>query len=71
MQRKKPHTCFWTVLATTNVLALIYPMDLLHDAKSGDESLFGAILLIGLVFLLLVVDAVSILSADLIGNSKP
>lgn len=71
MERKKSHTRFWTVLASINVLTLIYPMDLLHCAKSGDESPFGAILLIGLVFLLVVVDAVSILAADLIGNSKP
>jgi hypothetical protein len=70
MKRNKPNTQFWKVLATVNVLALIYPINLLHRAETADENLFAALALIGVVFLLLTVDAVSMVAREVIGDTK-
>jgi hypothetical protein len=70
MKRNKPNTQFWKVLAMVNVLALIYPIGLLHRAESADENLFAAFALIGVVFLLLTVDAVSMVAREVIGDIK-
>jgi hypothetical protein len=63
MKTNKPTKEFWTVLTMVNVLALIYPIYLMHGAESADETLFAAVALIGIVFLLMTVDAVSIVVA--------
>jgi hypothetical protein len=68
MKNTKPSTQFWTVLTTVNVLALIYPIHLLHHAENPGESLFATLAFIGLAFLLTVVDAVSIMIAYAIGS---
>lgn len=60
MKRNKPNKQFWSVLATLNVLAMIYPINLMLRAESSDEELFAAFAVIGVAFLLLTVDAVSI-----------
>ena len=70
MKRNKPNTQFWRVLATINVLALIYPIDLVHRAETADENLFAAFALIGVVFLLLTVDAISMVAREVIGDTK-
>ena len=70
MKRNKPSTQFWTVLSTVNLVALIYPINLLHRAESADENLFAAFALVGSLFLLMVVDAVSIVVRDVIGDIK-
>jgi len=70
MKKNKPSTNFWGVLATVNVLALTYPINRLHRADSTDETLFAVFALIGSLFVLIVVDAVSILVADVIGNLR-
>ena len=70
MKTSKPTTEFWTVLTIVNVLALIYPINLLHGAESADESLFAALALIGVVFLLITVDAVSIAVAGVFDTAK-
>jgi len=54
---------FWLVLALTNLLTLSYPIILLHRAETADAQLLAALALIGSVFLLLIVDFVSILVA--------
>ena len=51
-------------MLTVNIVTLVYPINLLLRANSVDENLFAAFALIGLVFLLMVVDAVSILVAE-------
>ena len=61
MNKNKPSANFWGVLATVNVLALMYPIMLLHSADSADETLFAAFALIGFLFVLMVIDAVSIM----------
>jgi hypothetical protein len=58
------------VLALVNVLALIYPINLSLRAKSVDDSLFATFVLIASVFLLALVDAISIVSADAAGTGK-
>jgi len=68
MKTDKPTTRFWAVLAVVNTLVLIYPIGLLHRAESADEHVFAARMLIGFVFLLAVVDAVSIVVADVVGK---
>jgi hypothetical protein len=61
MKRNKPNAQFWTLLAAVNLLVVTYPISLLIRAESVDESLVATLVLIGSVFLLMVVDAVSII----------
>lgn len=70
MKRNKSNTYFWRVLAAVNVLALIYPINLMHGAESADETLFAAFALIGVVFLLITVDAVSMVAREVIADIK-
>lgn len=70
MKRSKPTTEFWTVLAVVNVLALIYPIRLILHANSVDENLFASGVLLGSLFLLVVVDAVSIVVTEAVGTGK-
>ncbi len=70
MKRNKSTTNFWPVLTGVNVLALTYPIKLLIHAESSDEHLFAAIALVGFLFLLTVIDAVSIVVADVVGTDK-
>ena len=58
------------MLTMVNVLALIYPIHLLLRANSVDENLFATFVLVGSLFLLVVVDAVSIVIADAVGTGK-
>jgi len=60
MKKDKPKTQFWTVLAAVNVLAVTYPINLLIRAERADENLVAIVVLLGVIALLLVVDAVSI-----------
>jgi hypothetical protein len=70
MKRSKPTTEFWTVLAMVNLLGLLYPIHLLAHANGIDENLFATCVLVGSLFLLMVVDAVSIVVADALGTVK-
>ena len=70
MKTNKPTTEFWTVLIMVNVLALTYPTHLLLRANSVDENLFATFVLVGSLFLLVVVDAVSIAVAEAVGTGK-
>jgi len=70
MNKNKPTTQFWRVLAIGNILAMIYPVSLLLRADGSDDNLFAIVALIGSVFLLMVVDAISVVVADVIGNTR-
>ena len=70
MKRKRPPTGFWTVLTAANVLAQIYPSNLLLRTNSLDEHLFATLVLIISVFLLASVDAVSIVVADAVVTGR-
>ena len=70
MKRNKSNTHFWKVLAAVNVLALIYPINLMHGAESADETLFAVLALIGVVFLLITVDAVGLVFAGVFDTAK-
>jgi hypothetical protein len=70
MKSNKPTTEFWTVLTMVNLLGLIYPIHLLLRANSVDENLFATCVLVGSLFLLVVVDAVSIVVAEALGTVK-
>jgi hypothetical protein len=70
MKTNKPTKEFWTVLTMGNVLGLIYPFHLLLRANSVDEKLFASCVLVGSLFLLVVVDAVSIVVAEAIGTGR-
>ena len=61
---------FWAVLAAVNALVLIYPFNLLHCAQSTDENLLATLMLIACSFLLTVVDALSIVVADVVWTGK-
>jgi hypothetical protein len=71
MKTNKPTTEFWAVLTMVNVLALIYPIHLLLRAVSVDENLFATFVLVGSLFLLVVVDAVSIVIAGGLATGRP
>ncbi|HZW92834.1 MAG TPA: hypothetical protein VFF64_07770 [Candidatus Eremiobacteraceae bacterium] len=70
MKTNKPSTEFWTVLAVVNVLALTYPINLLLRANSVDENFLATCVLVGSLFLLVVVDAVSIVAAEAVATGK-
>jgi len=70
MKRNKSTTNFWPVLTAVNVLALTYPINLLIHSESTDEHLFAAFALVGFVFLLAVIDAVSIVVAEVVATDK-
>ena len=70
MKRNKSSKELSIVLTLVNVLALIYPINLLLRAKSVDENLFATFVLIATVFLLALVDAISIVAADAVGTGK-
>ena len=70
MKKSKLTTKVWAVLAAVNVLALIYPISVLHYSVSTDEALVADFLLIAFVFLLAVVDAVSIATVDVAPRGK-
>ncbi len=70
MKRNKSNSKFWPVLTTVNIVTLVYPINLLLRANSVDENLLAAFALMGLVFLLMVVDAVSILVAEEVGITR-
>ena len=70
MKKKKPAPEFWAALAMLNVLALMYPIKLLVRANSLDDNLFATCVLVGSLFLLVVVDAISIVVADTVATNK-
>ena len=70
MKTSKPTTEFWTVLTMVNLLGLIYPIHLLLRANSVDENLLATCVLVGSLFLLVVVYAVSIVVAKELGTVK-
>ncbi len=55
------------MLTMVSMLALIYPIHWLLRANSVDENLFVTCVLVGSLFLLVVVDAVSIVVAEAVG----
>ena len=64
MKRRKSKTTLWITLATVNILSLIYPVNLVHAAKSVDQTRFAAFAVIGVMLVLVVIDAVSIALAN-------
>jgi hypothetical protein len=70
MRRNKSSRGSWLILALVNVLALMYPINLMLRAKSIDENLFATFVLISSVFLLALVDAISIVTADAVGTGN-
>jgi len=70
MKKKKPSANFWGALTAVNVLASMYPINLLHRAGDANETLFAAFAFMGCLFGLMVIDAVSIVVADVIGNVR-
>ena len=70
MKSDKSRRDLWIVLALANVLALVYPINLSLRAKSVDENLFATFVLIASIFLLALVDAISIVAADAASTAK-
>jgi hypothetical protein len=66
----KPTKQFWTLLTMVNLLALIYPIHLELRANSVEENLFATFVFLGFLFLLVVVDAASIVVAEAVGAGK-
>ena len=70
MKKNKPSMQFWIVLGTVNLLTLIYPIILLHRAKSVEEDFFANLILLAFLLILAVVDVVNILDAQASGADK-
>lgn len=65
MRPRSQKARFWTILATINVVAMIYPVTLYFQADNGDAQLFATIVLLGAAFLLAITDTVSAIVAYL------
>ena len=70
VKNNNPSKRFWSVLAATNVLAIIYPLNLLHNAASSDEKFLAVLALMVVTFLLMVADAISIVIAEVVASTK-
>lgn len=70
MENKGMLPVFWPVLATVNVLVMSYPVVLFRRAVSTDAQLLATLLLIGCLFLVIVIDAVSLLMASELNELK-
>jgi len=70
MKSDKSRRDLWIVLALANVLALVCPINLSLRATSVDENLFATFVLIASIFLLALVDAISIVAADAASTGK-
>jgi len=51
---------FWTILIGTNLLAMLYPTGNLLHADSIDQRIVAAVIVVGVLFLLGVIDAIAI-----------
>jgi len=60
MKKKTPTKRFWAVLVTVNVLAIIYPITLVLRADTPDAQLLATAALVGVGFLLAIVDTICI-----------
>jgi len=65
MKRRNGKVKFWMVLATINIAAMIYPINLYIGAQDNDDRGFSRLILLGAVFLLGITDIVSALVAYL------
>ena len=65
MRQLKPKTRFLIILATVNIVVMIYPVDLYVQAHDNDAQFSAAIVLLGVAFLLAITDTVSALLAHL------
>ena len=63
MTKKGPTGRFWSVLSTLNVLAMVYPVILSRQADSEGAQLVATCVLVVVVFLLAIIDSISILLA--------
>lgn len=65
MKRRSRKVKFWTILATINIAAMIYPINLYVGAQDNYNQGFSRLILLGAVFLLGITDIVSALVAYL------
>jgi hypothetical protein len=63
MAKKSPTNRFWSVLGALNVLAMVYPVILSRQADSEGAQLVATCVLAVVVFLLAIVDTISIVLA--------
>jgi len=57
---KQSKNLFWLVMAAINAAVMSYPVSIYRNAGNSEAQLFAALLLVGLLFVLGVVDTVSI-----------
>ena len=60
MNRNANKRTFWLTLTTVNVLALLYPITTLIESDSGGGQFVAAFVVIGILFLLALVDAIAV-----------
>ena len=65
MRQRSQKIRFWIILATVNIVVMIYPVDLYVQAHDNDAQFSAAIVLLGVAFLLAITDTVSALLAYL------
>ena len=59
MAQPAPNTRFWAILAVVNLAILAYPVQLYMQADSGDAQLLAVVIVLGVGFVLAVMDTVS------------
>jgi hypothetical protein len=57
--QKAPKTQFWMMLASVNMAAIAYPIDLYVRADSNETQLYAALLILGVAFFLAIADTVT------------
>lgn len=63
MRRKSGKSNFWTLLSALNLAALLFPVYQYAQAEMNDGQTFALVLTLGVVFLLLIIDSISIIVA--------
>lgn len=66
MKTKQTKSRFWLVMGAVNTLALFYPINIYRGAGDGDAQLLAALFLVGTLFVLGLVDTVSVVFAYLL-----
>jgi hypothetical protein len=61
--RVRPSARFWLILLSLNILAFVYPVQLLLSSDDDATRLFAVLVLMGSFLLVAVADAVSVVFA--------
>ncbi len=70
MKTSKPSIRFWTLLGIINALAIVYPVQMALRADGRMDSFMATVVLIFVLFLLAIIDVISIVVAYSLGPGR-